>query len=183
MIMHQYKILFSGPVGAGKTTAIKTLSDIDVVATEAKATDNVKSIKDNTTVAMDYGRINLDSETAVHLYGTPGQERFNFMWDILAQGALGLVLLIDCSVETTLADIDAYLSAFSEFTANNPVVIGLTRGDLLEASGKSIGWDDINKKLTERGMFVPIFEVDARNKKDISVLVEALILSIDPMTE
>ena len=99
--MQQYKIIFSGPVNAGKTTAIKVLSDIDVVSTEARASDHVKVKKENTTVAMDYGRINLDSETAVHLYGTPGQARFNFMWEILAQGALGLVLLIDCSASIT----------------------------------------------------------------------------------
>ena len=178
--MRQYKIIFSGPVGAGKTTAIQTLSDIDVVATEARATDDVKIIKENTTVAMDYGRINLDPQTTVHLYGTPGQERFNFMWEILAQGALGLVLLIDCSVSSVLEDMDIYLTAFSELAQKNAAVIGLTRGDILNNSNDCLPWGDIHRKLDENKLSIPIFEVDARNKQDMSTLLEALIISIDP---
>lgn len=174
--MQQYKIIFSGPVGAGKTTAIKVLSDIDVVSTEAQASDHVKMVKAHTTVAMDYGRINLDEETSVHLYGTPGQKRFNFMWEILAEGALGLVLLIDSSADSILDDVNSYLDAFSYFTKNNPVVIGLTRSDM----GKEILWEDIYSLLAKRGMNAPIFEVDAREKNDVSTLLEALILSIDP---
>jgi signal recognition particle receptor subunit beta len=179
--MRQYKIIFSGPVGAGKTTAIQSLSDIDVVATEARATDKVKDIKENTTVAMDYGRINLDAETTVHLYGTPGQQRFDFMWEILAQGALGLVLLIDCSVSSVIDDIDTYLSAFSKFAKTNAVVIGLTRSDILDSTENLIPWDAIYKKLDDDELSIPIFEVDARNKDDMNTLLEALILSIDPM--
>jgi len=179
--MRQYKIIFSGPVGAGKTTAIKSLSDIEVVATEARATDKVKEIKENTTVAMDYGRINLDVETTVHLYGTPGQERFDFMWEILAQGALGLVLLIDCSVTSVIDDIDTYLTAFSKFSKNNSVVIGLTRSDILNNTENLIPWDDIHQKLDDDELSIPIFEVDARNKDDMNTLLEALILSIDPL--
>jgi signal recognition particle receptor subunit beta len=174
--MQQYKIIFSGPVGAGKTTAIKALSDIDVVSTEAQASDHVKMVKAHTTVAMDYGRINLDEETSVHLYGTPGQRRFSFMWEILAEGALGLVLLIDSSADSILDDVSSYLDAFSYFTKNNPVVIGLTRSDI----GKEILWEDIYSLLAKRGMNAPIFEVDAREKNEVSTLLEALILSIDP---
>lgn len=181
--MRQYKIIFSGPVGAGKTTAIKTLSDIDVVATEARASDEVRILKENTTVAMDYGRINLDTETNIHLYGTPGQERFSFMWEILAKGALGLVLLIDCNAESMINDLETYLSSFDQFISKNPIVIGLTRGDLMANQGKLIDWDGINNKLASKGLSAPVFEVDAREKQDINALVEALILSIDPTAE
>jgi signal recognition particle receptor subunit beta len=174
--MQQYKIIFSGSIGAGKSTAIKVLSDIDVVATEARASDHIKKMKESTTVAMDYGRINLDAETTVHLYGTPGQERFSFMWDILAQGALGLVLLIDCSTASIKTDINIYLDAFKEFIAENSVVIGLTRSDL----SPGIDWQMIHETLAEKDISAPIFEVDARDKADINMLVEALILSIDP---
>lgn len=174
--MQQYKIIFSGPVGAGKSTAIKMLSDIDVVATEAKASDHVQQVKESTTVAMDYGRINLDANTMVHLYGTPGQERFSFMWDILSQGALGLVLLIDSSSASVDTDIKTYLGAFDKFLAENPVVIGLTRGDLSDC----IDWETIHQTLAAMNIAAPVFEVDARNKDDINMLVEALVLSIDP---
>lgn len=139
-------------------------------------------IKENTTVAMDYGRINLDKETTVHLYGTPGQERFNFMWEILAQGALGLVLLIDGKSPNLLDDIENYLSAFADFIKDNPVAIGLTRCDLL-ASECLIPWSSIHEKLRKNGLSAPVFQVDARNKQDINTLLEALILSIDPTAE
>src|SRR5690625_6233998 len=85
-----YKILFTGPVGSDKTTAIQSLSDIGVVSTEASASDDVKSLKPTTTVAMDYGLMKLPNGDQVRLYGTPGQKRFDFMWDILARDALGL---------------------------------------------------------------------------------------------
>ena len=93
--MKENKIIFTGPVGVGKTTAISALSDEPPVQTDASASDMTLVRKGYTTVAMDYGVIHLDEETKVHLYGTPGQERFNFMWEILSQGSMGLVLLLD----------------------------------------------------------------------------------------
>ena len=68
-----------GPVGAGKTTAIQALSDIEVIATEAKASDDVRKLKKTTTVAMDYGVMNLGNGDQVRLYGAPGQKRFDLM--------------------------------------------------------------------------------------------------------
>ena len=82
------KIIFSGTVGAGKSTAIAALSDIPPVATEAVATDETSQLKKTTTVAMDYGVLNLPDGEKVMLYGTPGQERFSFMWDILSEGGI-----------------------------------------------------------------------------------------------
>jgi uncharacterized protein len=85
------KIIVSGPVGAGKTTFIQNLSDIPVVNTDEAATENIG--KSTTTVALDYGVLHLADEV-IHIYGTPGQERFEFMWEILCDGALGLLLLV-----------------------------------------------------------------------------------------
>ena len=84
------KIIFTGPVGAGKTTAISSISDVEPFCTEQTATDETKSRKDLTTVAMDYGMLKLNCGELIHLYGTPGQSRFDFMWDILLQGGIGL---------------------------------------------------------------------------------------------
>ena len=97
MSISNKKILFTGPVGAGKTTSIQTLSDIPIVSTNEEASDMTKTRKPQTTVAMDYGRINIGKSEKIHLYGTPGQERFSFMWDILTDGAIGLILLLDNS--------------------------------------------------------------------------------------
>ena len=91
--MIESKIIFTGPVGVGKTTAIAAISDEPPIQTDARASDMTLARKANTTVAMDYGVIRLDESTKVHLYGTPGQERFDFMWEILSQGSIGLILI------------------------------------------------------------------------------------------
>jgi len=85
------KVVVSGPVGAGKSTLIRTLSETEIVDTDARASEAIG--KDLTTVAMDYGTLRLDDQL-LYLFGTPGQERFDFMWDVLTEGALGLVLLV-----------------------------------------------------------------------------------------
>src|SRR5690554_7751801 len=76
--MRKYKIIFTGPVGAGKTTAIAAISDKPPISTDEAASDMTTSRKSQTTVAMDYGVKYLDNSDILHLYGTPGQERFNF---------------------------------------------------------------------------------------------------------
>lgn len=93
--MTNYKIIFTGPVGAGKTTAITSISDIPPISTEESASNMTRGIKLNTTVAFDYGKVNLEGGDCIHLYGTPGQQRFDFMWEILTTGGLGLLLLLD----------------------------------------------------------------------------------------
>ena len=98
-----YKIVFAGSVGSGKTTAIQSLSDIEVVSTEANASDEVRKLKPTTTVAMDYGLMRLDNGDQVRLYGAPGQKRFDFMWDILTENALGLVLLVNAAAQDPVA--------------------------------------------------------------------------------
>ncbi|TPX01006.1 ATP-binding protein, partial [Schumannella luteola] len=92
--MAEYVILFAGPMGAGKTTAIRSLSEIEVVSTEAANSEPGAVDKPTTTVAMDYGEIDLDPDM-VRLYGIPGQERFDFMWDILRERAMGLIVLVN----------------------------------------------------------------------------------------
>lgn len=172
----EHKIIFTGPVGAGKTTAIGAISDIDVVKTEAGATDETALRKANTTVAMDYGVIHLDGGGKVHLYGTPGQERFSFMWDILTVGGIGLVLLIDNAREDPLADLELYLKAFKKFIDKNAVVIGVTRMDLSPRPGLYT----FHTKLAELDVKAPVFEVDARSRDDIKLMLQALLSVLDP---
>ena len=93
--MTEHVILFTGPMGAGKTTAIQSLSDVPVVHTEADNTERHIADKPTTTVALDYGEITLGADEKVRLYGTPGQRRFDFMWAILRERARGMVLLIN----------------------------------------------------------------------------------------
>ena len=84
MILHQYKIVFGGSMGAGKSSAIQALSDIPVLTTEALNTDTAAHQKMQTTVGIDYGEITLEDGLQIGLYGTPGQDRFDFMWSVIS---------------------------------------------------------------------------------------------------
>lgn len=171
-----HKILFSGPVGAGKTTAVQMLSDIEVVATEAKPTDETAQRKASTTVAMDFGTIDLGEGHQVHLYGTPGQDRFDYMWEILAKGSLGLLMLLDNNREDPIADLKFYLESFKSFTSNNSIVIGVTRMDL----NRGITLKDYRNTLKELGLNIPVLEVDARQKAEVKTLLIVLLSLLDP---
>ncbi len=170
-----HKIIFAGPVGAGKTTAIQTISDIEVVSTESKASDDVAKRKKTTTVAMDYGILNIENGQRVHLYGTPGQERFSFMWEIVTMGGLGLVLLLDNTREAPLEDLEFYIKAFRTFIDKNTVVVGVTRMDVAGSSSL----DSFQTRLSELGVRAPVFEVDARSRDDVSALLQAMLAMLE----
>ena len=124
--MIESKIIFTGPVGVGKTTAIAAISDEPPIQTDARASDMTLARKANTTVAMDYGVIRLDESTKVHLYGTPGQERFDFMWEILSQGSIGLILMLDNTRSNPLKDLQFFMEAFADLIEVAPMVIGVS---------------------------------------------------------
>jgi uncharacterized protein len=174
--MAQHKIIFTGPVGAGKTTAIRSLSDIPIVSTDEEASDMTANRKPQTTVAMDYGLLKLDGGERIHLYGTPGQERFDFMWDILTEGGIGLVLLLDNARDRPFQDMTFYINAFSDFIASTQLVVGITRMD--ERQKPSLA--EYYAHMKGLGIKAPIFEVDARSTKDVSALIQALLFSLDP---
>ena len=107
------KVVVTGPFAAGKTTLIRTISEITVLSTERGITDSTrKARKTETTVAMDFGRITIDRDLVLYLFGTPGQERFDFMWEILGEGMLGYVLLVDAEREDSLQEAVGILDAF-----------------------------------------------------------------------
>lgn len=174
--MSQYKIIFTGPVGSGKTTAITSISDVPPVSTDEAASDMTRKRKSATTVAMDYGILNLDDGESIHLYGTPGQERFDFMWDILVKGGIGLVLLLDNTRSDPFTDLRFFLTAFKEFIGKTKIVIGVTQMDL----SPTPAIDDYHVHLQDYDINPPVFEVDARVKNDVSILVQSLLYSIDP---
>ena len=171
-----YKLVFAGPVGAGKTTAIQSLSDIEVVRTEANASDDVKSLKKTTTVAMDYGLMKLASGDQVRLYGTPGQKRFDFMWDILTENALGLVLMLRGNSPDPVADLRTYVTEFRDFIDRTSLVVGITHSD-------QGGWQTrqmVSRELVAMGLPPTAMDTDARSRAHMATLVKALIYGIDP---
>ena len=125
------KFVVTGPFAAGKTTLVKTMSEIPVVGTESAVTDDTSSIKTNTTVGMDFGKLTLVDEDIIvelSLFGTPGQRRFSFMWDVLAEGMDGYLVLVDLSRPETFAECAGIIEHFGKISGA-PFVIGANRCD------------------------------------------------------
>lgn len=172
--MQRLKIVFSGPMGAGKTQAIASLSDIPVVSTEVMNTDLDANAKLLTTVGMDYGELTIEGGSSIGLYGTPGQERFSFIWPILSQGALGVVILIDHSAADPVADLAHYLKTFDGIY-DGRIVVGVTQVDKMPEREFSIYRD----WLSSNGRNLPVFAADMRKREDVLLLVESIIASLE----
>jgi uncharacterized protein len=170
------KIVFAGSVGAGKTTAIQSVSDVEVVQTEEIATDEVQQMKAKTTVAMDYGQMNLEDNTLLHLYGAPGQGRFDFMWEILSLGALGVIVLIDAANSNPFTQIDTYMAGFEQQLREKSMVIGFSRTDLNE----QFKLDEYRSYISRYDQSIPLFTVDTRERQQVKVLAKTLLYRIDP---
>ncbi|NEO72135.1 MAG: GTPase [Moorea sp. SIO3H5] len=126
--MEIMRLVVTGAVGAGKSSFIRSVSEIDVVDTDCLATDVTTKIKQKTTVAMDFGRLQFAQDMALHLYGTPGQSRFDFMWDILIRKAHAYILLVDAHRPSNFSASRRLLSFMGQ-RVKIPLVIGLTHVD------------------------------------------------------
>lgn len=165
------KILFIGSVGSGKTTAISALSEVDIVSTEAKPTDETRFHKPTTTVAMDFGYFTLKDGTRLQVYGSPGQRRFDFMSQILIKNAFGIVVLINNAADDPQAELNYYLDCHGEYLRNGRAVIGITHCDTHR--GPSL--DNYARLMARRGEFWPILQADARDPGSMRRLVDTLL--------
>ncbi len=166
------KVVVTGPFAAGKTTLIRTISEITVLSTERGITDSTKSRKSETTVAMDFGRITIDRDLVLYLFGTPGQERFDFMWEILGEGMLGYVLLVDAEREDSLAEAIGILGAFRRM-ARVPYVVALNR-----ASDSDPATEARLRDVLELDSTVPVLAVDATDKESVKAVLLALLYAV-----
>jgi signal recognition particle receptor subunit beta len=176
MSPHQeLKIVFTGPMGAGKTTAIRAISDAPPVSTEVGNHDQQTFAKESTTVALDYGELGLENGLSVRLYGTPGQGRFAFMWDIVGRGALGVVLLLDGRSATALEDLKTFVEAFRRASPGQPFVIGVGR---IPVENVTL-LDQYAHVLDGIGVIAPVFAVDVRKREDVLLLIETLLCILE----
>jgi small GTP-binding protein len=158
------KVVIAGPFAAGKTQFINTVSEIKTVKTERRTQQSSeKSVKDYTTVAMDFGKVRIDDEHELYIFGTPGQFRFDFMWEILGEGALGIIILVDSTDPTTFHEARKIINFFqSRFPV--PIVVGANKQDLPNAWSP----EDVRIALDideEEG--IPVIPVSAIDKESV----------------
>ena len=170
--MQTVKIVVTGPFSAGKTEFIRSVSEIDVVSTERKISAESEKIKESTTVAMDFGRITVDDELVLYLFGTPGQRRFDFMWEILSEGMLGFIVMVDSARPETFREARSILETFRAY-APTPYVVAANKQDIKDA------WelDDMRValRLDPNVKFLPCI---ARDKESVKKVLLELLFTI-----
>jgi small GTP-binding protein len=167
--MQTVKIVVTGPFSAGKTEFIRSVSEIDVVSTERKISSEAEKVKETTTVAMDFGRITVDQDLVLYLFGTPGQRRFDFMWEILSEGMLGFIVMVDSTRPETFREARSILETFRAY-APTPYVVAANKQDRPDA------WDLDDMRVALRlDSKVKLLPCVARKKDTVkSVLLELL---------
>lgn len=169
-----YKVIVTGPFNSGKTAFVSTISDIDVVTTEKKITTEDRGIKSETTVAMDYGRVEIDGRI-LHLSGTPGQTRFNFMWDILAREMNAFIVLVDSTDRPSFPDAAELISLFSSFHSV-PYLVAANKSDLPGAT-----LDEV-RRGTNAGPDVTVMPCIATQKSSVRRVLLQVIELIEART-
>jgi signal recognition particle receptor subunit beta len=170
--MQSVKVIVTGPFNAGKTTFIKAVSEITVLSTERQISDASGEGSGETTVAMDFGRITISDDVVLYLFGTPGQERFSFMWETLSEGMLGFVLIVDAEDEGSFEDAKAMIAFFKEMS-DVPFVVAANKvpaTDIktLRRVRSAIALEDT----------VPLLPVDAREKESVKAVLLGLLYRI-----
>jgi uncharacterized protein len=166
------KVVVTGPFAAGKTTLIRTISEITVLSTERGVTDSTRKRKAETTVAMDFGRITIDRDLVLYLFGTPGQDRFDFMWEILGEGMIGYLLLIDADREDSVEQAVGIHEAFRKM-ARVPYVVALNRAS---ADDHALV-EKVRTRLDIPGD-VAILACDATDKESVKNVLLALLYAV-----
>ena len=174
--MQTVKMVVTGPFNAGKTEFIRSVSEIDVVSTERKISSEAERVKDQTTVAMDFGRISIDENLVLYLFGTPGQRRFDFMWEILSEGMLGFIVMVDSARPETFREARNILETFHAY-APTPYVVAANKQDDVDA------WEvedmRIALRLGPQVKLLPCVAIDKESTK--KVLLELLYSILEEM--
>lgn len=172
--MQTVKMVITGPFSSGKTEFIKAISEIEVVDTDRDISSEIESeVKGATTVAMDFGRITVDNDLVLYLFGTPGQRRFDFMWEILAEGMLGFVVMVDSSKPETFKEARSILETFRAYSPT-PYVVAANKQDHPDAWAP----DDLRIALRIEDDDVKLLPCIAREKDYVREVLLELLYSI-----
>ncbi len=170
--MQSVKVVVTGPFNAGKTTFIRSVSEITVLSTERQVSDVSGEGKGETTVAMDFGRITVSDDVVLYLFGTPGQARFSFMWETLSEGMLGFVVLVDAAEPSALADAREMITFFTEMS-DVPFVVAANKVDADDTDSLLQVREDL-----ELPAGVPLLPMDARDRESVKAVLLALLRRI-----
>lgn len=175
------KIVVTGPFAAGKTTLIETISEVAILATERDVSEHATELgKPRTTVAMDFGRLSFGEDCSLFLFGTPGQRRFEVMWEILSQGMIGFILLVHAADPRSLEEAAHIFEQFKRY-ADVPYLVGVTHTDetdtpaevLIEAARTRLGLPD----------GVKVIICDPRKREDVKSLMLSILYEVHQRIE
>jgi uncharacterized protein len=175
------KIVVTGPFAAGKTTLIETVSEVAILSTERDVSEHATEFgKPRTTVAMDFGRLSFGEDCSLFLFGTPGQRRFEIMWEILSQGMIGFILLVHAADPRSLEEAAHIFEQFKRY-ADVPYLVGVTHTDetetpaevLIEAARARLGLPDE----------VKVIICDPRKKEDVKSLMLSILYEVHQRIE
>jgi small GTP-binding protein len=170
------KLIFVGNVGSGKTTSINAISEVPMIGTEQKATESeALHRKPTTTVAMEYGSVHSKDGIKIHVYGTPGQRRFDFMATLLCKGAAGMIVMIDNGHTNPLVELDYFLQFHKDFLQNYPAIIAVTHYDDNNTNTLLV---EYHNYIREHGFKCAVMRLDAREKNEVLRVVEKLVEEI-----
>jgi signal recognition particle receptor subunit beta len=175
IVARPLKIVITGPFSAGKTTLIQTISEVAIVGTERDVTDETKSVKERTTVAMDFGRITFAQDLTLFLFGTPGQRRFEVMWEILSEGMIGFLLLVHAGDERSIEEASHILDTFRQY-ADVPYVVGVTHLDEVDKDEQEM-FDHVREVL-DIPEGVEVMSCDPREREDVKDMMLSILMGV-----
>ncbi|HDS1218504.1 TPA: ATP/GTP-binding protein [Stenotrophomonas maltophilia] len=173
--MREHKVVVLGGMGSGKSTLVRSIAAGTVVDTDVANSDRLGADKASTTVALDYADIDLPNGERLRLYGTPGQQRFDFLWPILLQGARGAVLLLDGRRAGVAAELDGYLQVLRPFGPALALVVAMTHLDQAPAAAME-HWA---AHAQIDGQPLPLLPLDARDREQGLLLMDVLMSEIE----
>ena len=168
------KIVITGPFASGKTTLIKTISEVAIVGTDRGISDDTRAVKPKTTVALDFGRLTFADDLSLFLFGTPGQRRFEVMWEILSEGMIGFIVLLNGSDPRAAAEATHILETFTAY-ADVPFAVGVTHlDDHPDPAGA------VERVAAELGLGpgILVTACDPRDKDDVKALLLQILFAV-----
>lgn len=172
------KLLIVGSVGSGKTQIVETLSEIGTLNTDVESSVDIG--KNTTTVGIDYGRINFGENHSLGLYGTPGQDRYSFIWESLKESLWGILILVKTEEKIDVENFTKWINFFEIKEKCIPLIVATTHGDQSSATINSNTIATLNNVLLEHEILAPVIPVDARDRSQAITLLNTLnTLSIE----